>query len=157
VVMLDEPTNDVDPVRRRLLWRQIRALADAGSAVLLVTHGVAEAERVVDRLAILQHGRIVAEGTPARLRGSHDDQLRLELHAVSDATAAQLQPPFATARPAVVAGLRLSLTIEAREAAGALSWAQHERVAGRVDEFSLNPARLEDVYIGLVSEGGGDA
>src|SRR5262245_56161442 len=63
VVMLDEPTNDVDPIRRRLLWQQVRGLADAGSAVLLVTHGVVEAERVVDRLVILHHGRIVAGGT----------------------------------------------------------------------------------------------
>ena len=53
VVMLDEPTNDVDPVRRRLLWRQVRTLADHGAAVLLVTHNVIEAERSVDRLAIL--------------------------------------------------------------------------------------------------------
>ena len=45
VVMLDEPTNDVDPARRRLLWEQIRELADRGCAVLLVTHNVVEAER----------------------------------------------------------------------------------------------------------------
>ena len=43
LVMLDEPTNDVDPVRRRLLWQQVRELADHGSAVLLVTHNVVEA------------------------------------------------------------------------------------------------------------------
>jgi ABC-2 type transport system ATP-binding protein len=68
IVILDEPTNDVDPVRRRLLWRQVRALAAEGSTVLLVTHNVAEAEGAVDRLAILDHGRLLAEGTPALLR-----------------------------------------------------------------------------------------
>ena len=66
--MLDEPTNDVDPVRRRLLWRQVRTLADHGAAVLLVTHNVIEAERSVDRLAILDEGRVIAEGTPAELK-----------------------------------------------------------------------------------------
>jgi ABC-2 type transport system ATP-binding protein len=71
IVMLDEPTNDVDPVRRRLLWDQIRALGRAGSAVLLVTHNVLEAERSVERLAILHNGRILAEGTPAQLRERH--------------------------------------------------------------------------------------
>ena len=67
LVILDEPTNDVDPVRRRLLWDQIRLLAEAGAAVLLVTHNVREAERAVDRLTVLDHGHVIAEGTPAAL------------------------------------------------------------------------------------------
>lgn len=73
VVMLDEPTNDVDPVRRRLLWEQVRALGAAGCAVVLVTHNVVEAERAVEHLAILDQGRVVARGTPAELRGGHGD------------------------------------------------------------------------------------
>ena len=48
LVVLDEPTNDVDPVRRRLLWASVRGLAEGGSSVLLVTHNVVEAERSVD-------------------------------------------------------------------------------------------------------------
>ena len=75
LVMLDEPTNDVDPVRRRLLWAQVRRLATEGSAVLLVTHNVVEAERSVDRLAILDEGRSIVEGTPASLKASVADEL----------------------------------------------------------------------------------
>ena len=56
IVILDEPTNDVDPLRRRLLWHEVHSLAERGSAVLLVTHNVLEAERVVDRLAIIDQG-----------------------------------------------------------------------------------------------------
>ena len=67
LVVLDEPTNDVDPVRRRLLWDEIRRIADAGSGVLLVTHNVREAETVVDRVTVLDHGRVLADGTPAAL------------------------------------------------------------------------------------------
>src|SRR5205823_4330221 len=78
LVILDEPTNDVDPARRRLLWQAIRALADAGSGVLLVTHNVAEAERAVDRLVIIDQGRLVAVGTPAELDHAHAD-LRIDV------------------------------------------------------------------------------
>ena len=67
LVVLDEPTNDVDPVRRRLLWAEIRRIADEGAAVLLVTHNVREAETVVDRVTILDHGRVLADETPAGL------------------------------------------------------------------------------------------
>src|SRR5205814_1026336 len=79
VVILDEPTNDVDPLRRKLLWQQVRQLADGGSAVLLVTHNVLEAERCVDRLAIVDHGRVLATGTPAALKTDLGAPLRLEL------------------------------------------------------------------------------
>ena len=79
LVILDEPTNDVDPVRRRLLWEEIRALGAAGSAVLLVTHNVLEAERAVERLAMMRDGHIVAQGTPASLKSSIRGRLRLEV------------------------------------------------------------------------------
>ncbi len=79
LVILDEPTNDVDPVRRRLLWQQVRDLADEGAAVLLVTHNVVEAARSVDRLAILDHGRVLTEGTPADLKSAIANDLSLEL------------------------------------------------------------------------------
>jgi ABC-2 type transport system ATP-binding protein len=69
LVMLDEPANDVDPVRRRLLWDQVRRLAADGCGVIVVTHNVAEAERAVDRVAILDRGRVSAAGTVAELRG----------------------------------------------------------------------------------------
>ncbi|BCJ54596.1 hypothetical protein Asp14428_60710 [Actinoplanes sp. NBRC 14428] len=75
LVMLDEPTNDVDPVRRRLLWAQIRSLAAAGHAVVLVTHNIAEAERTIDRVVVLDHGRVVAAGSPADLAAGRDTGL----------------------------------------------------------------------------------
>lgn len=65
IVILDEPTNDVDPERRQLLWREIRSLRDRGSAVFLITHNVHEAAASVERLAIIDHGRIQALGTPS--------------------------------------------------------------------------------------------
>jgi ABC-2 type transport system ATP-binding protein len=159
VVMLDEPTNDVDPVRRRLLWGQIRALADAGCAVLLVTHNVVEAERGVERLAVLHRGRVVAQGTPAQLRERHGDRLRLELVAADEPTASRLADELAAAPvPARSAngagpartGRRVVVPIDAAAASDALGWAQRERALGRLDEFSVTPISLEDVYIELV-------
>ncbi|BAW92236.1 ABC transporter component [Actinomyces sp. Chiba101] len=78
LVALDEPTNDVDPVRRQLLWRQVREVADAGAAILLVTHNVREAETAVDRLTLLDHGRVIAEGSRAELFSGPDAPPSLE-------------------------------------------------------------------------------
>jgi ABC-2 type transport system ATP-binding protein len=75
ILFLDEPTTGLDPQSRRQLWDTIRAFQQAGGTVLLTTHYMDEAERLCDRLAIVDHGQIIAEGTPAdlieRLGGHH--------------------------------------------------------------------------------------
>jgi ABC-2 type transport system ATP-binding protein len=147
VVILDEPTNDVDPIRRRLLWTQVRALADDGAAVILVTHNVIEAERSVDRLAILDHGRVIVEGSPAELKGSVSRDLRLELVLEPGTT----EPPLAELlRNPTRTGQRISGTVAAERAAEAASWSQSLHASGRLEEFTLAPATLEDVYVALV-------
>jgi ABC-2 type transport system ATP-binding protein len=147
LVMLDEPTNDVDPVRRRLLWRQVRTLADHGAAVLLVTHNVIEAERSVDRLAILDEGRVIAEGTPAELKGKLGAALRLEL--VLDPETAEVPvSPFGLS--AVAVGNRVMVGVPMDAAGDAVAWAERLQRAGLVEEFTLGPATLEDVYVALV-------
>lgn len=146
VMMFDEPTNDVDPVRRRLLWEQIRALGDTGCAVLLVTHNVVEAERAVERLIILDKGRAITQGTPAQLRDNHSRDLRLELVTV-DANAAQA---LVSQVGGQISGRRVRSTINAADVASAIAWAQRQQEAGQIEEFSLAPISLEDIYIQLV-------
>ena len=75
ILFLDEPTTGLDPQSRRQLWDTIRSFQQAGGTVLLTTHYMDEAERLCDRLAIVDHGQVIAEGTPAdliqRLGGHH--------------------------------------------------------------------------------------
>jgi ABC-2 type transport system ATP-binding protein len=72
VVFLDEPTTGLDPRSRRTLWDEVRALVTAGTTVLLTTQYLDEADHLADRVAVLDGGRIVAEGTPADLKQAHD-------------------------------------------------------------------------------------
>src|SRR5580700_5908420 len=75
ILFLDEPTTGLDPQSRRQLWDTIRGFQQAGGTVLLTTHYMDEAERLCDRLAIIDHGQVIAEGTPSelieRLGGHH--------------------------------------------------------------------------------------
>ena len=75
ILFLDEPTTGLDPQSRRQLWDIIRSFQSAGGTVLLTTHYMDEAERLCDRLVIIDHGQVIAEGTPAdlieRLGGHH--------------------------------------------------------------------------------------
>jgi ABC-2 type transport system ATP-binding protein len=148
LAILDEPTNDVDPLRRRLLWDQVRRLADDGTAVLLVTHNVAEAERCVDRLAIIDRGKVQLTGTPAMLKGRLGGALRLELSLDAGVPAPRL-PDYLTA-PAI-AGRRLVAQTSLADAGRAVGWARDAQSHGAIAEFQLSPASLEDVYIRSVT------
>ena len=150
LVVLDEPTNDVDPVRRRLLWQQIRGLADAGHGVLLVTHNVREAERVVDHLAVLHQGKVVADDTPAGLTAGLRGALTLEVDAAPGAQV-RWHPAVRDAGD----GARATATVPAADAADVVRWAQDEVTAGRIERYALTPASLEDVYVQLVGEDAG--
>lgn len=165
LLVLDEPTNDVDAARRRLLWDAVRRRADAGAGVLLVTHNVVEAESIIDELVILDHGRVVASGSPARLRGEATG-LRLELHlapgsadptGLGETAAAPATPPVPTTPLRMVrAGRRILLTIVPDAAAACVTWATALREEGVIETYAISPATLEDAYLALTSEDGAE-
>lgn len=80
VVFLDEPTTGLDPQARHLLWQGLRRLTAQGKTLLLTTHFMEEAERLCDRLAIMDRGRIIAQGTPRELIETHIEPFVVEIY-----------------------------------------------------------------------------
>jgi ABC-type multidrug transport system ATPase subunit len=137
LLVLDEPTNDIDPVRRQLLWAMIDEVGRAGTTVLLVTHNLAEAERVIDRLAIIEHGRIQSEGTPAALRTLVTDRLRLEL------TPAEAFD----AHPALLPEGDTTYLLETADLPAVSAWLSALRANGKLLDFRIGPPTLDDIYL----------
>jgi lipooligosaccharide transport system ATP-binding protein len=79
ILFLDEPTTGLDPQARHLIWQGLRRLISAGKTIVLTTHFMDEAERLADRLAILDHGAIVAEGAPRALIESNIEPAVVEV------------------------------------------------------------------------------
>jgi lipooligosaccharide transport system ATP-binding protein len=79
VVLLDEPTTGLDPQARHLLWERLYQLKERGVTLIITTHYMDEAEQLCDRLVIMDHGKIVAEGSPAQLIANHTSRDVLEL------------------------------------------------------------------------------
>jgi len=74
LVLLDEPTTGLDPQSRRQLWERIEAIRDRGHAILLTTHSMEEAESVCDRIAIIDHGKIIEIDTPQAIIDRHKNE-----------------------------------------------------------------------------------
>jgi ABC-2 type transport system ATP-binding protein len=81
MVFLDEPTTGLDPAARRAMWEVIRNLKKEGRSVLLTTHYLEEAEELADRVAIMNHGKIITSGTPAQIIAKHGSGESLTVHA----------------------------------------------------------------------------
>jgi lipooligosaccharide transport system ATP-binding protein len=80
VVFMDEPTTGLDPQARHLIWERLRRLTQEGKTLVLTTHFMEEAERLCHRLAIMDRGRVIAEGTPRALIAKHIEPQVLEVH-----------------------------------------------------------------------------
>ncbi len=89
LIFLDEPTTGLDPRTRAQMWETIRSLATTGSTILLTTQYLDEADQLADRVAVIDHGRMVAEGTPDQLKSTVGvASLQLRLQAADDAAEA---------------------------------------------------------------------
>ena len=158
VLFLDEPTTGLDPRHRNEVWDEVRALAADGTTVLLTTQYLEEAEQLADDLVVLDHGRVIAAGTPAALKADVGGQ-RLHVR--------PLRPADLSAVTALVAGL-VSGT-PAVDAAGELTVAAPDpgvlvRVAERLDaaglpvaELGLRLPSLDDVFLTLTGRTAADA
>ena len=94
ILMLDEPTTGLDPQARHVLWDRLFRLKERGTTLVLTTHYMDEAEQLCDRLVVVDHGRIMAEGSPASLIREYSSREVVELRFGSDhnaAAAAQLE------------------------------------------------------------------
>ena len=80
MLFMDEPTTGLDPQARHLIWERLRRLTQEGRTLLLTTHFMEEAQRLCSRVAIMDHGRIIAQGTPRELIARHLESQVLEVH-----------------------------------------------------------------------------
>jgi ABC-2 type transport system ATP-binding protein len=150
VLFLDEPTTGLDPQSRRQLWEIIRDLRGRGRTVMLTTHYMDEAERLCDRVAVIDHGKVIALGTPAelilRIGGEHVIDFTLEGDAALSEPDLLALPSVRTARRGAEA---YSLTAAEPHAAlpALLSLAQRAGVG--LAGLTTRHATLEDVFVTL--------
>jgi ABC-2 type transport system ATP-binding protein len=156
VVFLDEPTTGLDPRSRFTLWAAINQLTEAGTTVLLTTQYLEEADQLSHNIAVIDHGRLIAEGTPDELKAQVGDE-RVEFHVIEpdqvDAAARVTAPVAGEGMRVVQDHRRVMLpapdgVVTLRAVLGLLGDA---RIA--VDDVALHRPSLDDVFLTLTGRG----
>ena len=162
VLFLDEPTTGLDPETRAALWRDLQRLRkERNLSVLLTTHYLEEADHLCDRLAIVDHGKVVVEGTPAELKARiSGDTVALETGEAS-ASAAALLKPLPGVLEALADGNRVISRVEHGATALPALITALERAGIAVRSATLGRPSLDDVYLHhtgrrFQGEGGGE-
>jgi ABC-2 type transport system ATP-binding protein len=146
VLFLDEPTTGFDPSARRGAWEVIRELRDLGTAIMLTTHYMDEAQELADRVAVISGGKIVEEGVPATLGGRDRARARIRFLLPDGYAAADLPVP-------AIAGEDGRLVVEAEDPTELLyrltGWAVEHQTA--LPGLTVDRPTLEDIYLGLTA------
>ena len=142
VLFLDEPTTGLDPQARHLVWDGLRRLAKEGKSLILTTHFMDEAERLCDRLCIMDAGKIIAEGSPRQLIESHIEPVVVEVFGEGVHEWAEKEASVLVERLEVSGETAFCYTHSADAILAAMSSYPQLRAMRRV-------ANLEDVFIKL--------
>ncbi len=150
LMFLDEPTTGLDPRSRNQVWGIIRALVGAGTTILLCTQYLEEADQLADGIAVIDHGRVIAEGTPGQLKasvGSGALHVRLLDPEQRPQAASVLQRGLGTATLEPDPAALSASCSDADRAAETLAELTREGV--RIADFSLDQPSLDEVFLAL--------
>jgi ABC-2 type transport system ATP-binding protein len=151
LMFLDEPTTGLDPRSRNQVWEIVRALVSGGTTVLLCTQYLDEADQLADGIAVIDHGRVIAEGTPAQLKASVG-QGALHIRLLDPEQRPEAERVLAGALDSEVhlepdpAGLQASCASPERAAAAV---GELQRAGVEVAGFSLGQPSLDEVFLAL--------
>ena len=159
VLFLDEPTTGLDPRSRLSVWDLVEGLVDDGTTVLLTTQYLDEVDRLADRIVVIDHGKVIAEGTADELKDQVGGE-RLVVVLEDDATAARAADVLrglanASAAP-VVDGAEVAVTLRTRTGVLAEAVRALDGVGIEAGDLSIRRPTLDDVFLGLTGHAAED-
>ncbi|HLU81836.1 MAG TPA: ABC transporter ATP-binding protein, partial [Trueperaceae bacterium] len=146
LLFLDEPTSGLDVESRREFWRQVRSFLANGRTVVLTTHNLEEADSLADRIVVLNHGRILAEGTPAAIKSKTAGRRVRAVTGLSDAELVAL--------PGVVSFERVGAAVELLSSAAESTVRALQLSDKYLSGLEVTGVGLEEAFLSLTRNGG---
>ena len=147
IILLDEPTNDVDPIRRKLTWQYMRKLAKEGHMIFVVTHNLLEVEQYTDRYILLNKGRIIRDDSTAVISNDYVSNVMIvslhdtdELHDLPEAETSEYKEDE----------MQLVLTLSENQVSNAVNWLMELIRQGKVLNYKITSATLDMQYGGMI-------
>ncbi len=142
LLILDEPTTGLDPQARQAIWQKLRELKKQGLTLILTTHYMEEAERLCDRVIVMDHGKVMADSPPKKLIRDEIESHVLEVHTANESLVESLKQDPSIARFEQSGDIHFFYGDKLKIALDELENSSH-------DDYLFRPANLEDVFIKL--------
>ena len=142
LIFMDEPTTGLDPQARHMIWDRLKTLLSEGKTIVLTTHFMDEAERLCDRLAVIDHGQMIAEGSPRELIGQHIEAEVVEVYGDNAVAWGEAEGRAKSVRFEVSGETVFCYTNDAQPLLASLQATDGVR-------YLLRPANLEDLFLKL--------
>jgi ABC-2 type transport system ATP-binding protein len=148
IIFLDEPTTGLDPAARRNLWDVIEGLRKSGKTLVMTTHYMEEAEKLCDIVAIMDQGKIVAQGEPHELIKSLGESEAIEFNAAGSIPPGELESLPGATKVVTTEGIHSVFTRDAAQTIHSLI-ERSGKNGWKVENLSIRSATLEDVFVQL--------
>ena len=149
IILLDEPTNDVDPIRRKLIWKYMRELTKNGHIIFVVTHNLLEVEQYTDRYILMNKGRMIQNVSTAVM--SHDFASNVMIVYLQDEDELYHLPENET-NEYKEDEMQLVLTLSEKQVPSAVNWLMELIRRGKVLNYKITSATLDLQYRGMIDD-----
>lgn len=152
IIVLDEPTNDVDPIRRQKIWRYLKKLSNKGHIIIVVTHNILEVEKYADRYILMNHGKVLEDKNLKKQSIKINDRNYMAVNFLNLSDLKSVIVPSAIQTNINDEELMIEMELENSQVLEAVDWVMKLVIERKVQNYKVSPKSLNETYGELIDE-----
>ncbi|HDV0832527.1 TPA: ABC transporter ATP-binding protein, partial [Enterococcus faecalis] len=152
IIVLDEPTNDVDPIRRQKIWRYLKKLSNKGHIIIVVTHNILEVEKYADRYILMNHGKVLEDKNLKKQSIKINDRNYMTVNFLNLSDLKSVIVPSAIQTNINDEELMIEMELENSQVLEAVDWVMKLVIERKVQNYKVSPKSLNETYGELIDE-----
>ncbi|MCV5992245.1 AAA family ATPase, partial [Enterococcus faecalis] len=152
IIVLDEPTNDVDPIRRQKIWRYLKELSNKGHIIIVVTHNILEVEKYADRYILMNHGKVLEDKNLKKQSIKINDRNYMTVNFLNLSDLKSVIVPSAIQTNINDEELMIEMELENSQVLEAVDWVMKLVIERKIQNCKVSPKSLNETYGELIDE-----